>query len=47
MTTKLVAFIQELVAGVRLRTQPRPRRSTWRSSLAETRRGQWHRSPEP
>ncbi|MEV4686489.1 hypothetical protein [Microbacterium sp. LWH3-1.2] len=47
MTTKLVVFIRQLVAGVRLRTHPRLRRSTWRSSLAQTRRGRGRRSPRP
>ena len=40
---RMKTAIQDWVAGMRERRMSRRSRRTWRASLAETRRSQWHR----
>lgn len=42
----LISKIGAAVAALLGRTSRRPRRSTWKASLDDDRRGRWHQHPQ-
>jgi hypothetical protein len=43
----LISKIRAAAAALLGRTSRRPRRSTWKASLADDRRRRWHQYPQP